>query len=246
MDYEKGLDQLKEYARDKSWLQELRIYESRLRENLHSEKLYGTSEQVRSDRARIVAQLNHLAHEQLGISFNDLCLTASPCIQATAPTSSHLQETSAPLRRSGAFICYSHKDEHYLNELRTHLAYYVRTGVVNYWDDTKILPGAKWHEEIQVALQDAKVAILLISAHFFDSDFIVQNELPLLLDAAEHQRITIFCVILRPCLFTDTALAQFQAINNPSIPLSTMSYAKREKIWVKVAELVRERLQTSG
>jgi hypothetical protein len=245
VNYEQGLDRLKQQVNASSWSSEFALYEARLRENLNVERLYGTNEQCRSDRARIVAHLNSLTYQHFGTSFNELCLSAFQDIQATPRVSSRLQEIDPVLeiRRQSAFICYSHKDERYLNELRTHLAYYVRAGTVDYWDDTKIPPGSKWREEIQEASQGAKVVILLISADFFASDFIMQNELPLLLDAVEHKAKTVFCVILRPCLFKDTDLARFQAVNNPSQPLSSMSYEKREKIWIRVAELVRDGLQ---
>jgi hypothetical protein len=127
MDYERGLDRLKQYAKDKSWLYEFTTYESQLRENLRSERLYGPDEQVCRNRNRIVDQLNRLAQEQLGISFNDLCLTVSPSIPLD-----HVQKTGASPLPQGVFVCYSHRDERYLNELRTHLAHYVRTGMINY------------------------------------------------------------------------------------------------------------------
>ncbi len=45
-------------------------------------------------------------------------------------------------------------------------------------------------------------------------------------------------VIIRPCAFKRTNLAQFQAVNDPSQPLSKMQKYKREEVWTKIAELV--------
>jgi hypothetical protein len=73
MDYERGLEQLKRRLRGTNWEQEFLIYELRLRENLHREQRYGSNEQIRSDRAQIVDQLNCLAR-RISINFNDLCL----------------------------------------------------------------------------------------------------------------------------------------------------------------------------
>lgn len=142
-------------------------------------------------------------------------------------------ETSKP-PRSKAFIAYSHKDKRFLDELHTYLTPYERTGLVDFWDDTRIAAGAKWHDEIRKALQSAKVAILLVSADFLASDFIASNELPYLLDAADHEGITILSVNLRPSAFKDTELAHFQAVNVPSNPLSGMSRSKREEIWSSI------------
>jgi len=49
------------------------VLESRLLDNLQDERLYGTSETIRSERARIVHELNNLALTHLSRSFNELC-----------------------------------------------------------------------------------------------------------------------------------------------------------------------------
>ncbi len=158
-----------------------------------------------------------------------------------AHTSSSMS-VSKPSRTS-AFISYSHKDRKYLDELHVHLAQYVRMSIVDFWDDTNITAGAKWHEEIKKALQRTKVAVLLISADFLASDFIATNELPPLLGAAKQEGTVILPVVLRPCVFKDTELAQFQSVNAPSNPLSKMTRGKREEVWTKVAEAVKNALK---
>ncbi len=145
--------------------------------------------------------------------------------------------------RSRAFISYSHKDEMYLRELQTHLAPYIQSELVDIWDDTKILPGSKWREEIEKALNSTKVAVLLISADFLASDFIRNIELPSLLAAREQEGAIILTVLLRPCAFTNTDIGQFQAVNTPSTPLSKMNPGRRDEVWSRVAELVREALR---
>jgi hypothetical protein len=72
MDYEQGLKQLKQHLRNTSWEQEFLVYELRLRDNLYREQLYGSNEQIRSDRAQIIDQLNHLA-QHVNRDFNTLC-----------------------------------------------------------------------------------------------------------------------------------------------------------------------------
>ena len=85
--------------------------------------------------------------------------------------------------------------------------------------------------------------ILLISADFLASDFIANDVLPLVLAAAEQEEAIILSVILRPCAFKDTKLAQFQPVNAPSEPLSRMTSAKREQVWLELAELVKDALK---
>jgi len=74
------------------------------------------------------------------------------------------------------------------------------------------------------------------------SKFIATYELPPLLVAAEHEGAIILPVLLRACVFEDTELAQFQAVNALSSPLATMTPGKRDEIWSKVARIVSNAL----
>jgi hypothetical protein len=60
-----------------------------------------------------------------------------------------------------------------------------RVGKLDIWDDQRIIPGMKWKDEIDAALRQCKIAILLISSEFLASDFILDEELPKMLQAAE-------------------------------------------------------------
>jgi hypothetical protein len=154
---------------------------------------------------------------------------------STDPSNASTKTTSTThSSRTNTFIAYSHQDKKYLEELQVHLKYFIRRDNIEVWDDTRIDPGSKWREEIEKALQSTKVAVLLVSANFLASDFIAQHELPSLL----KKDITILPVIVSPCAFESSELAQYQAINAPSEPLTMMTQAKREAVWSEVAQLV--------
>jgi internalin A len=161
------------------------------------------------------------------------------CLEKLPP---HSEAASKPIR-SGTFISYSRADAKYLDELHNHLAPYVRAGKINFWDDTKILPGSRWSDEISKALQSAKVAVFLVSAEFLASSFIARRELPPLLHAAEHEGAVILSVILRPCAFQISPLSAFQSINAPSEPLCDMKVGRRNKVWLKLAEQIKNALE---
>src|SRR5690348_13512326 len=72
MDYEQGLTELEKLLRDTTLENDFLTYEARLRENLHKEQLYGSTEQTRANSAQIIDQLNRLA-KNVGTSFNALC-----------------------------------------------------------------------------------------------------------------------------------------------------------------------------
>jgi hypothetical protein len=145
--------------------------------------------------------------------------------------------------RTKVFVSYSHADTKWLKMLLVHLAPLERQGTIVRWDDTKIAPGMRWQEEIAIGIRSAKVAVLLISADFMKSEFIAGNELPPLLDAAEHDGAVILPVIISPCLIG--SLAKFQAVNSPSRPLVDMTRGDRDRAWVKVVEAITASLNDS-
>ncbi len=137
------------------------------------------------------------------------------------------------------FISYSHVDLEYLNRLKIHLRPFEKKGVIDFWEDTKIKAGEKWKEKIEWALEKAAIAILLVSADFLASDFIIDNELPPLLKAAEEKGKIILPVILRPCRFTkEVHLSQFQSINDPKKPISKLDDNGKEEVYVEIANYI--------
>ncbi len=139
------------------------------------------------------------------------------------------------------FISYSHKDLNYLDRLRVHLKPLAKKGLIELWDDTKIKPGGLWRHEIATALENSTIAILLISADFIASDFIVENELPPLLNKANEKGMTILCVILKPSRFEkEPNLSKFQALNPPSKPVLSMSDYEQEELWNNLSSKIEE------
>lgn len=149
------------------------------------------------------------------------------------PTASRGAPRSA---RTKVFVSYSHADKKWLQMLQVHIAPLEHNNIVDRWDDTKIAPGGKWQEEIADAIRSAKVAVLLVSAYFVASEFIVSNELPPLLEAAEHEGTVILPVIISPCLMG--SLSKFQAVNPPSKPLVDLDRGDRDRVWVKLMEAI--------
>jgi hypothetical protein len=137
------------------------------------------------------------------------------------------------------FISYSHEDKDHLKRLHVHLKPLQKNGLVDIWDDTKIRTGQKWQEEIKIALSRAAIAILIISADFLASDFIVENELPPILKRAELEGTKIMPVILKPCRFLrEKHLSQFQALNFPDKPLLSLSEIEQEETWDRLSQTI--------
>jgi hypothetical protein len=148
-----------------------------------------------------------------------------------------------PAHRPTVFISYCHSDRQYLDRLRVHLRPLERLSQIDYWDDTRIRAGDKWKDEIERALARSAIAILMISADFLASDFIVDNELPPLLSNAESKGTVILPLILKPCRFLrDKNLSAFQALNDPKVPLIKLNEADQEDLYSQAAERVESEL----
>ena len=86
------------------------------------------------------------------------------------------------------FISYCHADESWKDRLLDSFRDLRDESRISAWDDRQIDPGAEWFEAIQRAMDQAAVAICLISERFLASDFCMQEEIPRLLERRESGR----------------------------------------------------------
>jgi predicted nucleotide-binding protein len=198
-------------------------------------RLYGLSE----DDAR-KALLSSLAPSRAERS--------APPVFPGAKISDQQPEPESPAGRrrdkKKIFISYSHKDAVWLKRLLIFLKPLQRNGTIEVWSDNDIKPGQDWRTEIDAALDTAGIAIVLISSDFLASDFIVDEELPKLLQAAEHEGTTIMPLILRPSRFERTPiLSTFRSVNPPSYPLSALRPPQREKILLELSNAIEDELE---
>lgn len=132
------------------------------------------------------------------------------------------------------FVSYSHDDARWLTELKKFLKPLEEQGLLDTWDDKKILTGADWQCEIDKALQAANLAIFLVSQSFLSSDFIAHAELPPLLAKAESNGITIMWIAVSASTVRDSVLKTYQAANDPDNPLDALPKPQRNKVLVEI------------
>jgi hypothetical protein len=143
------------------------------------------------------------------------------------------------------FVSYSHRDREWLDRLQVHLRPLEREQAIatRAWADTELAGGDRWREEIRAAIATAEVAVLLVSADFLASEFIVTHELPLLFDAAATGAVRVIPVVVSPCRYEQTrTLSDFQSVNDPRRPLTSLGRSEQEAVFVTVSEEVRAAL----
>ncbi len=162
---------------------------------------------------------------------------------APSNTKSKSNKSHSKKNTRKVFISYCHKDAEHLDRLHIHLKPLEKQGIIETWDDTKIKVGDQWQDKISEALKSAGVAILIISADFLASDFIVDNELPPILENAQTNGTRIVPIILKPCRFSrDKHLSKFQALNPPENPVQGMTEIKQEELWDRLAQIIETEL----
>lgn len=140
-------------------------------------------------------------------------------------------------KRNQVFISYSHDDSEWLKRLKLQFKPFERTAIIEVWDDTRMRTGDDWRESIKHALKCTKVAVLLVSPAFLASDFIANEELPDLLEAARKEGAIIMPIILKPCGFQRIpSINKFQAVNSPLRTLIEMSEAEQDRFLLKLTE----------
>jgi hypothetical protein len=111
------------------------------------------------------------------------------------------------------------------------------------WDDRRIGAGARWKEEIEAAMEEAAVAVLLVSAEFFNSQFIMPIEVPLLLEREKAKRLRIVPVIISPCFWRGQPwLAELQARPRNGKTLAEFKPVQAEKEMANIVEEIAKML----
>ncbi|HZF12924.1 MAG TPA: TIR domain-containing protein, partial [Thermoanaerobaculia bacterium] len=118
-------------------------------------------------------------------------------------------------------MSYSHRDEDWKDLLVQHLRVLEAQGALTVWDDRRIAAGEGWRAEIEAALHQAAVAVLLISADFLASAFIRGTEVPRLLERRQAEGLVVVPLIVRPCAWREvTWLKEIQCRPRDGVPLA--------------------------
>ena len=72
---------------------------------------------------------------------------------------------------------------------------------IRLWDDRLIGTGENWYVEIADRMQEAKVAILLVTPNFLASKFCKLEEIPVLLQRARAGEIKVLPLLAEPCFW---------------------------------------------
>ena len=139
---------------------------------------------------------------------------------------------------SKIFISYSHSDKSWKNRLETQLAVLELEGYFTVWDDQKIKLGKDWLPEIERELNQAQVAIMLVSADFLVSNFIRTKEIPVFLRRRKREGMLLAPLLIKPCAWQEVPwLEKIKGGSEDNVALSGLSEHDQDQT---LADLARE------
>jgi cellulose biosynthesis protein BcsQ len=139
------------------------------------------------------------------------------------------------------YLSYSHADQVWANRLLVHLKPLVGRLVIDQPESSPI-PGGDQEDRTNELIQQATVALLLVSADYLASEWVLSTELPALV----HRDIPVLMLLIRPSLWEATPLSSYQAVNDPKRPLSTLSKSEQDQILTATAEAINGMLERRG
>jgi Bacterial Death-like domain 3/TIR domain len=141
------------------------------------------------------------------------------------------------------FVSYSHQDASYLE--RDSLLGFLKgleRDNIELWTDRTIRPGELWDEVIKTNIQNADIALVLVSQGFLDSEYCQNVETRNFLAHKTH----LFPVILSPCEWRRhewLKSRQFLPSGDQTIEEHFQDSGNRKRLFLRIREQLRERAE---
>lgn len=140
--------------------------------------------------------------------------------------------------REPIFISYAHEDRQWLLKLRAALRPLEHQAQLAVWDDHRLRPGDLFQRDIEAAIAQAKVAILIVSDDFFASTFIQEQELPRLLAKTQAGTCRVLWLLVSGTGWQASPLRHILALNDSSEPLALLSPARQQEALIMLRKSV--------
>ncbi|PWC47895.1 toll/interleukin-1 receptor domain-containing protein [Azospirillum melinis] len=139
------------------------------------------------------------------------------------------------------FISYSHKDEALRQELEVQLSMLRRQGLIEVWNDRRILAGDAVDGTISRHLEEADVVLLLVSADFLASNYCYEREMTRAMERQAAGEVRVIPVILRPCDWMHPPLSSLMATPTDGKPVT--KWPDKDDAMVDVARAIRSAVE---
>src|SRR5690348_3868573 len=137
------------------------------------------------------------------------------------------------------FVSYAREDEQWRRRFTEMLKPLVRERRLEVWSDDRMVVGYEWRPQVAEAIARSRAALLLASPDFLASDFIMDRELPALIERG----VLLVPVLVRPCLWQAVPVLEgLQWAHDPARDGPVASSADPEGQIVQVCLTLRDLL----
>ena len=135
------------------------------------------------------------------------------------------------------FVAYAHEDKRWLDpEYRFNLIPFLKESLrrdrAEFWFDKELMGGDEYKRLIESKINKAHIALLMVSQHFLNSEFIESFELPRIAARAERKELVVVPVLVEPCAWNDYPFLADRQMVPGSSPL--IHFTESEARWADV------------
>jgi hypothetical protein len=131
------------------------------------------------------------------------------------------------------FFSYAQRDKALRDQLENHLSNLKYRGLITTWHDREIQAGEERARQIDIYLNNARIILLLISAHFMASEYCYGLEMKRALERHQRGEAHVIPILLRPVLFTNEPFARLQILPKNGKPV--VKWSDRDSAFVDIA-----------
>jgi len=146
-----------------------------------------------------------------------------------------------PLEAIKIFYSYASEDEPLRKELEKQLSVLRRQGFVVEWHKGDISAGSEWQKQANLYLNTAHIILVLTSSDFMASDNCYSSEMQTAMQRHHLKEARIVPVLLRPCEWKGSPLAELQALPTNAVPITL--WDNRDEAFLNVAQGIRKVVQ---
>lgn len=145
------------------------------------------------------------------------------------------------IHQNRIFISYSRKDQELLEKLKRHLSVLEKSDTFTVWSDSNITAGHSWYSRLQDEIDKASIVILVVSADYLASDFIMREELSYILDKGIDSKLRVIPIIAGPCMWKKIPLFEkLQVFPIDGSPLYSLKSHELDQQLFKLTKIITQ------
>ena len=130
--------------------------------------------------------------------------------------------------RTKVFIAYCFPEKRWLDRVQAALEPFAGADRCVVWDERKVRASGTWKTELPAVLATTKVAMMIVSDLFLESDFITRVKLPAILEREREDGLEICWVLAGQCLFELAGLKESDLGNRAGSAFDGLGLAQRD------------------